>query len=439
VSDVCIIGAGLAGSEAAWQAAQAGIRVKLIEMRPGVSSPAHHTNLFAELVCSNSLRAAAIENAVGLLKEEMRQMGSLIMEAADHSRIPAGGAHAVDRTAFSTYITEKICSHPLISVMHEEIKEIPAERPCLIASGPLTSASLERAIAQLTGQDHLYFYDAAAPIVIGDSLNHEKIYAGSRYGKGSDDYLNCPMTEQEYKQFWQALVDAETTATRDFEKAIFFEGCMPIEEMAQRGIDTMRFGPLKPVGLIDPRTGKAPYAVVQLRQDNFSATLYNIVGFQTHLKWPDQIRVFRMIPGLEQAEFARLGVMHRNTFVHSPSILQPTLQMKNENGIFFAGQITGVEGYVESTASGLVAGKNIARFCQGKEMLVFPEDTAHGALCAYITDQRHKHFQPMNINFGLLPPLMNKIRDKKQKNAAIADRALCSLQKFIEKSDNNLA
>jgi len=439
VSDVCIIGAGLAGSEAAWQAAQAGISVKLIEMRPGISSPAHHTNLFAELVCSNSLRAAAIENAVGLLKEEMRQMGSLIMEAADHSRIPAGGAHAVDRTAFSTYITDKISSHPLVSVVHEEIKEIPSERPCLVASGPLTSAPLERSIAQLTGQEHLYFYDAAAPIVIGDSLNYEKIYAGSRYGKGSDDYLNCPMTEQEYKQFWQALIEAETTATRDFEKAIFFEGCMPIEEMAQRGIDTMRFGPLKPVGLIDPRTGKAPYAVVQLRQDNFSATLYNIVGFQTHLKWPDQIRVFRMIPGLEQAEFARLGVMHRNTFIHSPSILQPTLQMKKENGIFFAGQITGVEGYVESASSGLVAGKNIARFCQGKELLVFPEDTAHGALCAYITDQRHKHFQPMNINFGLLPPLMNKIRDKKQKNAVIADRALRSLQKFIEKSDNDLA
>ena len=439
MSDVCIIGAGLAGSEAAWQAAQAGISVKLIEMRPGISSPAHHTNLFAELVCSNSLRAAAIENAVGLLKEEMRQMGSLIMEAADHSRIPAGGAHAVDRTAFSTYITDKISSHPLVSVVHEEIKEIPSERPCLVASGPLTSAPLERSIAQLTGQEHLYFYDAAAPIVIGDSLNYEKIYAGSRYGKGSDDYLNCPMTEQEYKQFWQALIEAETTATRDFEKAIFFEGCMPIEEMAQRGIDTMRFGPLKPVGLIDPRTGKAPYAVVQLRQDNFSATLYNIVGFQTHLKWPDQIRVFRMIPGLEQAEFARLGVMHRNTFIHSPSILQPTLQMKKENGIFFAGQITGVEGYVESASSGLVAGKNIARFCQGKELLVFPEDTAHGALCAYITDQRHKHFQPMNINFGLLPPLMNKIRDKKQKNAVIADRALRSLQKFIEKSDNDLA
>jgi len=439
VSEVCIIGAGLAGSEAAWQVAQSGIKVKLIEMRPHCSTPAHHSNLFAELVCSNSLRAAAIENAVGLLKEEMRQMGSLIMLAADAARIPAGGAHAVDRTAFANFITEKLCSHPLVSVVHEEVGEIPSDRPCIIASGPLTSAPLAAAIVALTGQEHLYFYDAAAPIVIEDSINHEKIYAGSRYDKGTEDYLNCPMTEQEYKEFWEALTNADTTVTRGFEKAIFFEGCMPIEEMARRGIDTMRFGPLKPVGLRDPRTGKTPYAVIQLRQDNFSATLYNIVGFQTHLKWPEQVRVFRMIPGLEQAEFARLGVMHRNTYIHSPCILQPTMQMKKEPGVFFAGQITGVEGYVESAANGLVAGKNASRYCKGAELLIFPEDTAHGALCAYVSDNRHKHFQPMNINFGLLPPLQDRIRDKKQKNKAIAERALHSLRKFIEKSDNVIA
>lgn len=439
MSEVFIIGAGLAGSEAAWQAAEQGIRVKLIEMRPQVSTPAHHTNLFAELVCSNSLRAAAKENAVGLLKEEMRLMGSLIMKAADAAKIPAGGAHAVDRTAFAQFITEKLLSHPLVSVIHSEMHEIPDNRPCIIASGPLTSGPLASAIAAFTGEKYLYFYDAAAPIIIGDTIDREKIFAGSRYGKGTEDYLNSPMTEQEYKNFWNALTEAEATTTRDFEKAIFFEGCMPIEEMARRGIDTMRFGPLKPVGLPDPRTGKIPYAVVQLRQDNFSATLYNMVGFQTHLKWPEQIRVFRMIPGLEKAEFARLGVMHRNTYIHSPGVLQPTMQMKQEKEIFFAGQITGVEGYVESAASGLVAGLNASRLCKGMSPLTFPEETAHGALCAYVADSRHKNFQPMNINFGLLPPLESRVRDKKQKNNLIAERALNSLRKFIEKSDNIIA
>jgi len=439
VSEVCVIGAGLAGSEAAWQVARAGLKVKLLEMRPQISTPAHHTELFAELVCSNSLRAAATENAVGLLKEEMRQMDSLIMAAADACRVPAGGAHAVDRSAFSQYITDKLCSHPLVTVVHTEVVDIPGNRPCIIASGPLTSPSLAAGIAALTGKEFLYFYDAAAPILTGDSLNKEKIYTASRYGKGTEDYLNCPMTKQEYEVFWHELVHAEKTTVREFEKALFFEGCMPVEEMALRGIDTLRFGPLKPVGLRDPITGQIPHAVVQLRQDNFSATLYNIVGFQTHLKWSEQIRVFRLIPGLEQAEFVRLGVMHRNTFINSPHILEPTMQMRDQRGIFFAGQITGVEGYVESAASGLMAGRNAVRQERGQELMTFPAETAHGALCRYVTDDRHTQFQPMNVNFGLLPPLTEKIRDKKQKNAQIAVRALLCLQKIIEKSDNNLA
>jgi methylenetetrahydrofolate--tRNA-(uracil-5-)-methyltransferase len=439
VSEVYVIGAGLAGSEAAWQVARAGLPVKLIEMRPQVSTPAHHTELFAELVCSNSLRAAATENAVGLLKEEMRRMDSLIMTAADASRVPAGGAHAVDRNAFSQYVTDKLHAHPLVTVIHSEVVAIPGDRPCIIASGPLTSPSLATAIAALTGKDYLYFYDAAAPILTADSLNREKIYLSSRYGKGTEDYLNCPMTKQEYEIFWHELVHAPKTPVREFEKALFFEGCMPIEEMALRGIDTLRFGPLKPVGLRDPRTGQIPYAVVQLRQDNYSATLYNMVGFQTHLKWGEQSRIFQLIPGLEQAQFVRLGVMHRNTFINSPQILEPTMQMQDHPGIFFAGQITGVEGYVESAASGLVAGRNAVRQYRGQELLTFPAETAHGALCGYVADDQHTQFQPMNVNFGIFPSLIEKIRDKKQRNAQIAARALLSLQKFIEKSDNNLA
>ncbi len=431
MAKVTVLGAGLAGSEAAWQLAEAGIAVDLYEMRPKTMTPAHQTGLFAELVCSNSLRAAAIENAVGLLKEEMRQLNSLVMKAADAHSVPAGGALAVDRNDFSRCITETLCNHPRISVIPDEVTAIPEDRPLVIATGPLTSPALSEAIAKLTGNDYLYFYDAAAPIIAADSLNMNTIYRASRYGKGDDDYLNCPMTKEQYEVFWHELIHAETAERKEFENMVVFEGCMPIETMAARGVDTMRFGPLKPVGLRHPETGEMPYAVVQLRQDNVAATLYNIVGFQTHLKWPEQQRVFKLIPGLENAEFVRYGVMHRNTYINSPKTLLPTLQMKEQPNIVFAGQITGVEGYVESAASGLIAGINAGRIAQGLEPKVFPEETAHGALCRYITEADPSNFQPMNINFGLIPPLRHKIRDKKLKNRAIADRALAALEEFI--------
>ena len=439
MSKVTIIGAGLAGSEAAWQVAEAGFDVELYEMRPHVMPPAHHTDQFAELVCSNSLRGAAVENAVGLLKEEMRSLNSLIMKAADATKVPAGGALAVDREAFSKYITDTLRQHPRVTIINQEVTEIPKTPLLIIASGPLTSHTLSEAIGRLTGSKYLYFYDAAAPILAGESLDMNKVYRASRYGKGDNDYINCPMNKEEYTVFWNELTNAETVPVKDFEKPIFFEGCMPVEEMASRGIDTLRFGPLKPVGLEHPLTGDTPHAVVQLRQDNFAATLYNIVGFQTHLKWPEQERVFRLIPGLENAEFVRLGVMHRNTFINSPKVLRSTLQMVDNSNIFFAGQITGVEGYVESAASGLVAGINAARLLAGLELVVFPRETAHGALCQYITNTDVKHFQPMNINFGLLPPLEQRIKDKKVKNGLIAQRALLTLEKFREKLDNNLA
>jgi methylenetetrahydrofolate--tRNA-(uracil-5-)-methyltransferase len=431
VAKVTVLGAGLAGSEAAWQLAEAGIDVDLCEMRPKVMTPAHHTGLFAELVCSNSLRAAAIENAVGLLKEEMRRLNSLVMKAADANCVPAGGALAVDRSDFSEMITQTLCNHPRITIKNGELMEIPEARPLIIATGPLTSPALSSPIASLTGSDYLYFYDAAAPIVTAESLDMDIIYRASRYGKGDDDYLNCPMTKEQYEVFWHELTHADTAPTKDFEKIVVFEGCMPIETMAARGIDTMRFGPMKPVGLQHPETGVMPYAVVQLRQDNFAATLYNIVGFQTHLKWHEQQRVFSLIPGLKNAEFVRYGVMHRNTFINSPKALLPTLQMKAQPDILFAGQITGVEGYVESAASGLVAGINAGRIVCDLEPLVFPEVTAHGALCRYITHADPASFQPMNINFGLLPPLGHKIKDKKIKNKAIADRSLATLKEFI--------
>ncbi|MDU2066363.1 MAG: FADH(2)-oxidizing methylenetetrahydrofolate--tRNA-(uracil(54)-C(5))-methyltransferase TrmFO [Sporomusaceae bacterium] len=427
MSKLTIIGAGLAGSEAAWQAAERGISVNLIEMRPNKSTPAHHTNYFAELVCSNSLRAAGLSNAVGLLKEEMRRLNSLIIQTADATKVPAGGALAVDRESFSKIITERLVNHPNITVTYEEAVTIPAEGPVIIASGPLTSEALSDAIKTLTGEEYFYFYDAAAPIVTKESLNRDIVFSASRYDKGDDDYLNCPMTKEEYEVFWQALTTAETTPVKEFEKAIFFEGCMPVEVMAGRGIDTLRFGPLKPVGLVDPRTGTKPYAVVQLRQDNKEGTLYNIVGFQTHLKWPEQSRVFSLIPGLQKAEFVRYGVMHRNTYIHSPNLLLPTMQLKARKDLFFAGQMTGVEGYVESAASGLIAGINASRLILDKELITFPAQTAHGALADYITTAPAKNFQPMNINFGLLPPLEERIRDKRVKNERIAERALACL------------
>lgn len=429
---VIIVGAGMAGSEAAWQVAQRGIKVDLYEMRPEKSTPAHKTEKFAELVCSNSLRGAGLENAVGLLKEEMRQLNSIIMESADINRVPAGGALAVDREGFSQYITDKVKNHPNVTVINKEIETIPQEDDAItiIASGPLTSEVLAKSLGELTGQDYFYFYDAAAPLISKESIDMSKAYRASRYGKGTADYINCPMDKEEYEKFWQELTTAELAPIKEFEKAKFFEGCMPVEEMARRGIDTLLYGPLKPVGLEDPKTGKRPYAVVQLRQDNAADSLYNIVGFQTHLKWPEQKRVFGLIPGLENAEFVRYGVMHRNTFINSPELLRPTLQYKDRDDLLFAGQMTGVEGYIESAASGLVAGVNAAYLAKGENPVIFPEQTAHGSMCKYITSAVAKHFQPMNANFGLMPPLEERIRDKKLKKQKIAERALEFLAKF---------
>ncbi|MBS4024750.1 MAG: methylenetetrahydrofolate--tRNA-(uracil(54)-C(5))-methyltransferase (FADH(2)-oxidizing) TrmFO [Clostridia bacterium] len=431
LNTVTIIGAGLAGSEAAWQAAEMGHEVKLFEMRPGKHSPAHHTHLFAELVCSNSLRANGLENAVGLLKEEMRRLNSLIISCADENKVPAGGALAVDRLKFAQAVTEKIKNHPNIEVIYKEVTDLHFPKPVILASGPLTSGLLAGKIGKTTGQEYLYFYDAAAPIVTKDSLNFDIIFKASRYGKGGDDYLNCPMNKLEYEAFYHALLAGEQAEIADFEKQIFFEGCMPIEEMARRGEDTLRYGPMKPVGLINPLTGERPYAVVQLRQDNLEGSLFNIVGFQTKLKWPEQERVLRLIPGLEHAEFVRFGVIHRNTYINSPKVLEATLQLKKMPGVFFTGQITGVEGYVESAASGIVAAKNSSNFIKGRELIVFPKDTAIGGLCHYINTAPTKKFQPMNINFGLLPPLTTKIKDKRLKNLLIGERALESLNEFL--------
>lgn len=438
MNKIIIVGAGMAGAEAAWQAASRGIAVDLYEMRPVKNTPAHKTDLFAELVCSNSLRGAGLENAVGVLKEEMRRLGSIIMEAADATKVPAGGALAVDRLGFSRYITDKVSSHPLINVIHKEMTEIPYEEGAvtIVASGPLTDGALAEDIGRLCNQKYLYFYDAAAPIVTLESVNMEKAWKASRYGKGEAAYINCPMSKEEYLHFWTELVNSEKAETHNFEKEIFFEGCMPVEEMASRGEDTLLFGPLKPVGLENPADGKLPYAVVQLRQDNAEGTLYNIVGFQTHLKWPEQRRVFGLIPGLENAEFVRFGVMHRNTFINSPELMRPTLQFGSNDNLLFAGQMTGVEGYVESASSGLVAGINAARICQGLEPVVFPAETAHGALCHYITTAPAKHFQPMNVNFGIMSPVKERIRDKKLKKQRIAERALAVLESF--KQENNI-
>lgn len=428
---VTIVGAGLAGSEAAWQLAQRGIPVRLIEMRPGASTPAHHTAYFAELVCSNSLRAAALTNAVGLLKEEMRRLGSIVMAAADAHRVPAGGALAVDRMGYAAAVTDAVRSHPLIEVVEERVDKIPEEGVVIIATGPLTDGALAADIEAFCGGEGLHFYDAAAPIVTKESLDESVVYRASRYGKGEAAYLNCPMNETEYKAFQQALAGAETAEVHGFENKKVFEGCMPIEVMAQRGEDTMRFGPMKPVGLPDPRTGKDPYAVVQLRQDNEDGTLYNIVGFQTHLKWGEQRRVFGMIPGLAHAEFVRYGVMHRNTYIDSPDLLNATMEARKRPGLFFAGQMTGVEGYVESAASGIAAAFGAAARVRGEEPAPFPRETALGSLTHYISHYEGKNFQPMNVNFGLMPPLPQRV-PKKEKNQKIADRALAALDAFLE-------
>lgn len=432
---VTIIGAGLAGSEAAYQLAKRGIPVHLYEMRPNVSSPAHHTDQFAELVCSNSLRANTIENAVGLLKEEMRRLDSLIMESADITQVPAGGALAVDRHAFSERITKRIKEHPLITVFHEEVTEIPAEGIVIFASGPLTSEALGAKIKALTGSKDFYFYDAAAPIVTAESLNYDKVFAASRYDKGDADYLNCPMTKEEYDAFYEALTTADVVQPKDFEKEIYFEGCMPVEIMASRGVDTLRYGPLKPVGLVDPRNNIEWYAVVQLRKENKEATMYNLVGFQTHLKWGEQKRVFQMIPGLENAEFIRYGVMHRNTYINSPELLNHAFQLKSDTRLFFAGQMTGVEGYLESAAAGMMAAIQVARMLRGKEFVTFPKTIALGGLSHYISAYEGSNFQPMNINFGIMEPWGAKVRKKKEKNALIAQRALEELDALIIAED----
>ncbi|EOH61358.1 FADH(2)-oxidizing methylenetetrahydrofolate--tRNA-(uracil(54)-C(5))-methyltransferase TrmFO [Enterococcus mundtii] len=425
---VNVVGAGLAGSEAAWQIAQAGVPVKLYEMRPVKKTEAHHTDNFAELVCSNSLRGNSLANAVGLLKEEMRRLDSVIIHSADETAVPAGGALAVDRDSFSETITRKVKEHPLVTVVNEEITEIP-EGITVIATGPLTSHPLAESIKAFNGSDGFYFYDAAAPIVDKSTIDMDKVYLKSRYDKGEAAYLNCPMTEEEFKAFHGALVNAEVAELKSFEKEKYFEGCMPIEVMAQRGFKTMLFGPMKPVGLEDPKTGKRPYAVIQLRQDNAAASLYNIVGFQTHLKWGEQKRVFRMIPGLENAEFVRYGVMHRNSFMNSPELLKPTYQSTKREDLFFAGQMTGVEGYVESAASGLLAGINAARLAKELEPVTLPQETAMGSMAYYITHAEGKHFQPMNANYGLFPELPERIRDKKSRYEAIAQRALAANEK----------
>jgi methylenetetrahydrofolate--tRNA-(uracil-5-)-methyltransferase len=421
--NITIIGGGLAGCEAAWQAAQRGITVTLHEMKPERFSPAHQLPGLAELVCSNSLRGISLDNAVGLLKEELRRCGSLTLEAAGATCVAAGGALAVDRKLFSDYVTAKMEAHPLIRIERGECTAIPAEGVVIIASGPLTSDRLAASLAELTG-DRLYFYDAIAPIVAADSLDMTKIFAASRYGKGDgDDYLNCPLNEDEYLHFVDELLRGERVPARDFEKVVHFEGCMPVEELASRGVETLRFGPMKPVGLVNPHTGHEAHAVIQLRSENREKTMYNLVGFQTKLTWPEQRRIFRMIPGLETVEFVRLGSMHRNTFINSPALLDTTQQLKSDGRIFFAGQITGVEGYVESAASGFLAGIAAVHLVQGLALPVPPPETALGALMHHITNADVKHFQPMNVNYGLFPVLPGKIK-KKERRQKLAERAL---------------
>ena len=429
MEQVTVIGAGLAGCEAAWQLAKRGIPVRLHEMKPEKKTPAHHSNTFAELVCSNSLRSDQLENAVGLLKEELRRCGSLILECADATRVEAGGALAVDRVGFSELVTEKIRNHPLIEVVEGEVTSIPAEGQVIVASGPLTSDTLADAIAGMFPENkYLNFFDAAAPLVTFESVDMEKAWFASRYDKGTADYINCAMDEEEYKAFWTELTRAQEAEVHGFEDKNVFEGCMPVEVMARRGEDTLRYGPLKPKGLPDPKTGKEPYAVVQLRRDNKDGSIYNLVGFQTHLRWPEQKRVFTMIPALHDAQFIRYGVMHRNTYLDSPRLLDRYYRVKKDERICFAGQITGVEGYVESTASGFLAAVELARRLEGKPPVDFPQETAIGALALYISNESVVDFQPMNINFGIIPALGYKVKGKRNKNAELSQRALKILE-----------
>ena len=428
--NVTVIGAGLAGSEAAWQLAQRGIDVTLREMKPEKKTPAHETEYFAELCCSNSLRSDQLENAVGLLKEELRRLGSLILQCADATRVEAGGALAVDRHGFARMVTEQIRSHPHITVVPGEVTEIP-EGEVVIASGPLTSDALAERLQDLLGADTaLHFYDAAAPLVTAESVDMDKAWFGSRYDRGTADYVNCPMTEEEYDAFWKELTTAQEAPVHGFEDKMVFEGCMPVEVMARRGHDTLCYGPLKPRGLKDPRTGKEPYAVVQLRRDNADGTVYNLVGFQTHLKFPEQRRVFSMIPALHDAEFLRYGVMHRNTFLNSPRLLDRYYRLKSEPRISFAGQMTGVEGYVESAASGFLVGVETARRLTGRPPIDFPRETAIGALGLYVSNPSVTVFQPMNINFGIMPPLDHRVKGKRNKNAELSARSLAIIDQI---------
>lgn len=430
-----VVGGGLAGSEAAWQAAERGLRVILYEMRPGSNTPAHVTDRLAELVCSNSLGSNLPDRAPGLLKDELRRLGSLVVACADATAVPAGGALAVDREAFAALVTERVVAHPQIELRRQEVTSIPGEGLVIIATGPLTAPALADRIATLTGSQHLYFYDAMAPIVSAESVDMSIAFRASRYGEAEEegDYLNCPMNQEEYERFVEALLAAEAIPLREFEREDprFFEACLPVEELARRGPRALAFGPLKPVGLTDPRTGRWPHAVVQLRQDNQAATLYNMVGFQTNLKWGEQERVFRLIPGLAGAEFVRYGQMHRNTYVSAPALLKPTLQFRERPNLFFAGQIAGTEGYIGSVASGLVAGVNAARLAVGQEPVALPPETMIGALCHYVSGANPEGFQPMKANFGLLPPLDPPVRNKRARYAAYARRAMETLERFV--------
>ena len=465
---VTVVGGGLAGSEAAWQAASQGVDVTLHEMRPAHPTAVHRTDRLAELVCSNSFRGDKLDNAVGLLKEEMRRLGSLVMRAAEASRVPAGAALAVDRELFAQTVTDLLHAHPLITIVRGEVESIPdstGQHPVILATGPLTSAALSADIARLVGQEHLYFYDAISPIVLAESIDHEKVFRQSRWDRnvrlttfteatavekpdattgrtaqsdqacgvddGAGDYLNCPMTREEYERFMDAVVHAESATVHDFDKAIFFEGCLPIEVMAHRGQDTLRFGPMKPVGLVDPRTGRAPYAAVQLRQDNLAGDHYSLVGFQTQLKWGDQERVLRLIPGLEHAEFVRFGMVHRNTYINGPSVLDETWQVRRRPSLFCAGQMSGVEGYVESAASGLLAGLNAAALASGRPTAAPPRTTAIGALAYYVSHANPAHYQPSNITFGIMPPLARAPKHKLARKVAIAERALADLRTWM--------
>ena len=427
---VTIVGGGLAGSEAAWQLARRGVGVDLYEMRPVVATPVHQTGNLAELVCSNSLRGNSLDQAAGLLKEEMRRMDSLVMRVADEVKVPAGSALAVDRELFAQRMTETVGSLPDVQIHRAEVPRIPDDPVTIVATGPLTSEALAREIAAFVGQTHLYFYDAVSPVLEADSIDMARVFRASRYGKGGDDYLNCPLTEDEYRVFYQALTTAECAVMQAFENEFFFEGCLPVEVIASRGPGTLLFGPMKPVGLVDPRTGIRPHGVVQLRQDNLAASHFSMVGFQTHLKWGEQKRVFRLIPGLENAEFVRFGMIHRNTYVNAPAVLEPTFETRRRPGLFFAGQMSGVEGYVESDASGILAGIGAAARVRGEDPVPFPEETALGALGRYIARSDPRDYQPTNIAFGLLPELPRRVGDKARKRLALSQRALDSLERF---------